>query len=62
MPEGVARQIKAAINPFSKLLQKLFDLMPYLAQCHARVREILSYLHIPKTTTICYMYEANYSD
>ena len=30
--------------------------------CHARKTEILSYLHIPKTTTISYMYEANYSD
>ena len=33
-----------------------------LGMCHARVREILSYLHIPKTTTVCYMYEANNSD
>ena len=30
--------------------------------CHARMKEILSYLHISKTTTKCYMYEANYSD
>ena len=29
---------------------------------HARMREILSYPHIPKTTTMCSMYEANYSD
>ena len=31
-------------------------------ECHARMREILSYLHIPKTTSMCYVYEANYSD
>ena len=30
--------------------------------CHARMKEILSYLHIPKTTNVSYMYEANYSD
>ena len=26
--------------------------------CHARMRELLSYLHIPKTTSMCHMYEA----
>ena len=29
---------------------------------HARMKEILSYLHIPKTVTMSYMYEANYSN
>ena len=36
--------------------------MDYEAVCHARMKEILSYVHIPKTTTMCYMYEANLSD
>ena len=31
-------------------------------ECHARMREILSYVHIPKTMSMCYMYEATYSD
>ena len=26
--------------------------------CHARMREVLSYLHIPKTTSMYYIYEA----
>ena len=34
----------------------------FLIGCHTRMREKLSYLDIPKTTTMCYMYEANYSD
>ena len=29
---------------------------------HARMKEIQSYLHIPKTKTMCYMHEASYSD
>ena len=29
-----------------------------LTRCHARMKEILTYLHIPKTTSIFYMYEA----
>ena len=32
------------------------------ANCHTGMRKILSYLHIPKTTSMCYTYEANYSD
>ena len=30
-------------------------------KCHARMRKILSFLHIPKTTYMSCMYEANYS-
>ena len=26
-------------------------------RCHAGMREILSYLHIPKCTSVCYLYE-----
>ena len=38
------------------LLEKVKDIS------HARMREILSYLQFPKTTTMCFMYEANCSD
>ena len=30
--------------------------------CHARKWQILSYLNIPKTTSMSFMYEANYGD
>ena len=42
----------------SSELASLFQKTP----CQARMREIVSDLHIPKTTTMCHMYEANYSD
>ena len=29
-----------------------------IVQCHARKRKILCYLHMPKTTSMCYIYEA----
>ena len=31
-------------------------------KCHARMNETMSYLHIPKTTCMGYMYETNYCD
>ena len=45
--------------------RKIFDTKSCFVckdQSHAHKKEILSYLHIPKTTTMCYMYEANNSD
>ena len=34
------------------------DVVWYMEECHARMREILSYLHIPTATSVFYMYEA----
>ena len=52
--------MKLSIN--SNLLQISIILIFQLFHCHARMKEILSYLNIPKTTSMCYMYEADYSD
>ena len=46
----------------SKVVITETERLTYVYLCHARVREKLSYLHIPKTKTMCYMYEANHSD
>ena len=46
------------MGTFQNSLQKML----IVTHCHARMKDILSYLHIPKTTTMCYMYEADYSD
>ena len=37
---------------------RLKEQQMFLAQCHVRIREILSYLQMPKTTSMFYMYEA----
>ena len=45
-------------NKLKTLLQVFVAAIDYNDNCHARMRELLSYLHIPKTTSTCYMYEA----
>ena len=56
--QGISRNCKRSLH----LTLELKKRMQRHYHCHARMREILSYLHIPKTTAMCYIYEANSSD